>query len=158
MQITVAATENCPAPIETVFATLVNPERFPPMFRGFGPVAGIKRIELGQHLAAGAERRVFLDDGAMLTETVTALSAPKHHGYVLRGFVAPMSWLVRQGEADWQLNSTEHGTRVTWNYRFTLTSPLAAPVAFPLLRWFMATAMRRCLKALARSTRPGPEA
>ena len=38
-----------------------------------------------------------------------------------------------------------------WTYRFVLTSALAWPLAFPVLRVFMQGAMQRCLREFART-------
>jgi len=40
---------------------------------------------------------------------------------------------------------------VIWRYRFELATPLAWPLAAPLLTIFMQGAMRRCLAAMAQA-------
>lgn len=149
MQVVVTAARRCPAPIASVFACAVDPARLPAMFRGFWPVAGITRIDHEVAPAIGARRRITLSDGSSLQETVTAWDVPARHAYRLTGFRPPMSWLVREGNADWRFGSQGNDTDVTWSYVFTLTGVLAWPLAKPLLAWCMGTAMRRCLDALA---------
>lgn len=149
MQVVVTAARCCPAPVAAVFACAVDPARFPAMFRGFGPVAGITRIDYADAPAMGARRRVTFTDGSSLQETVTAWDEPVRHAYQLTGFRPPMSWLVREGNADWRFRAQGSDADVTWSYVFTLSGVLAWPFAKPLLAWCMGTAMRRCLDALA---------
>jgi len=61
----------------------------------------------------------------------------------------PLAWLAREGRADWRFAAVDAGTAVAWRYDFELTSPLAWPVAAPVLVGFMRTAMTRCLAAMA---------
>ncbi len=138
-------------PPADVFALVLDPQRFPAMFRGFGPIPSIRRIELLQAPAVGATRRLENSDGSTPVERITALDPPRHHAYTLSGLAPPFSWLVRCGHADWRLQAVDRGTDVTWEYRFELTSALAWPLAAPVLNWLMATAMRRCLAAMAAS-------
>jgi uncharacterized protein YndB with AHSA1/START domain len=137
-----------PAPAAAVYALITDGARFP--FPGFGPIAAIREVRLDAPLAVGSTRRVHNADGTVLTERVTALDPPHHHAYELTGFVAPFSWLVTRGDAEWSLTDTEAGTSVSWHYDFTLTSPLAWPLCAPLLNFFMHGAMERCLSAMAR--------
>jgi hypothetical protein len=62
---------------------------------------------------------------------------------------APLAWLAREGRADWRFTKVDKGTAVAWRYDFELTSPLAWPIAAPVLSGFMRTAMTRCLAAMA---------
>ena len=137
------------AATEVVFALAVDAERFPTLFRGFGPIPALRRISLHGPLAVGVRRDVEGEDGVVMLETVTALEPGRRHGYTLSRLRPPLSWLVRVGHADWTFAPRDGGTDVTWRYRFELTSPLAWPVAAPLLHVFMRGAMQRCLQAMA---------
>lgn len=137
------------APPDAVFALALDPVRFPATFRGFGPIPAIRAISLHAPPAVGSTRELDNSDGSRPLERITALDAGKRHAYVLSGLRAPFSWLVREGHADWSFAPNGVGTDVTWRYRFVLTSPLAWPLAAPLLHAFFATAMRRCLAAMA---------
>ena len=136
---------------EAVFALSIDPERFPPTFVGFGPVPPLRRIVLHAPPAVGSTRDVEGADGAFMLERITAFDPPHHHAYVLSRLKAPLRWLAREGHADWRITPREGGTHVRWTYRFMLTSPLAWPLAFPILRVFMQGAMRRCLREFART-------
>lgn len=138
-------------PVRTVFAMTVDPIRFPDFFTGYGPIAGIESVELDAPLRPGSIRRVHGKDGSALREKVTVLDPPLRHAYVLTGFGTPFSWLVKQGEADWTAAASGKGTQLRWDYRFTLSSPLALPVAWPMLKWCMTGAMRRCLANMAQA-------
>lgn len=136
-------------PLHDAFAMTVDPNRFPDFFTGYGPIAGIDSVELDGPLQAGSVRRVRSKDGSELIENVTLLDPPLRHAYLLTGFAAPFSWLVQKGEADWTATASGAGTQLRWDYHFTLASPLALPVAWPMLKWCMTGAMQRCLDNMA---------
>lgn len=149
MHIDLQATAQLAATPDAAFALAVDAERFPSLFRGFGPIPALRRITLHGPLAVGVTRDVEGADGARMLETVTALEPGRRHAYTLGRLRPPLSWLVRVGHADWTFVAHDGGTAVTWRYRFELASPLAWPIAAPLLRVFMQGAMRRCLHAMA---------
>ncbi|OGT59686.1 MAG: hypothetical protein A3E01_04280 [Gammaproteobacteria bacterium RIFCSPHIGHO2_12_FULL_63_22] len=137
------------APLRPAFAMTVDPVRFPEFFTGYGPIAGIESVIVDAPLRPGSIRRVLSKDGSQLSEAVTVLDPPLRHAYVLTGFGRPFSWLVRRGEADWTATASGDGTRLRWDYHFTLASPFAWPLAWPLLKICMTGAMRRCLANMA---------
>ncbi|UXI67244.1 SRPBCC family protein [Tahibacter amnicola] len=134
---------------DPIFALSVDAGRFPQCFAGFGPIPAIRAIQLHGSLAAGTTRTIDNSDGSSLTETITQVTPPHEHHYTLQGFRPPFSWLVRKAQAQWCIDGSADHSAVTWRYRFELTSPLAFPIAAPLLRVFMAGAMRRCLQRMA---------
>lgn len=138
---------------ERAFARCVDSERFADWFRGYGPIAGIGRVESDGPPRLGGRRTVYNADGSVLHECITELTAPLRHAYTLEGFVPPFSWLVRRGEAWWSITPALGGAHVRWRYRFTLTSPLVWPLAKPLLAGFMTAAMARCLHNMALESR-----
>lgn len=128
---------------------MTDPASFPGCFAGYGLVPAIVSIRLNEPLAEGVIRHIYNADGSELNEKVTLLDKPNRHCYTLSGFKAPFSWLVRQGESDWQLRKQEGGTHVRWTYNFTLIIFLLYPMCFILLKFFMQGAMRRCLKNMS---------
>lgn len=132
----------------SIFGLCTDPQRFPQVFRGYGPIPAIREIVLLAPLAVGSEREIRNSDGSVLRERVTALLPPLHHAYTLSGFRAPFAWLVRSGAADWQLQPLQDGTLLTWTYRFETTSSITRPLAAVLLRRCMQPAMQRCLHAM----------
>ena len=138
------------APPDAVFALAVDAERFPALFAGFGPIPGLRRITLHGPLAIGATRDVEDLGGVVMCERVDALEPSRRHAYTLSGLQPPLSWLVREGRADWTFAPAGAGTQVVWTYAFELTAALAWPLAAPLLRVYMRGAMQRCLDAMAR--------
>ena len=108
-------------------------------------------LRLHAPLAVGSTRSVHNADGTVLSERVTVLDPPVRHAYVLSGFRPPFSWLVTQGEANWTFAGHEFGSRVRWDYEFELTRRWLWPVAALVLKLFMARAMHRCLKNMARA-------
>lgn len=151
MRINVSAERSLPCTPDVAFELATNPDKFPAFFTGFGPVSGISGIRLHSELAKGSQRRVHMVDGSVLTERVTEHDPPVRHGYTLTGFRPPMAWLVTQGEAMWTFAGHEFGSRVRWDYEFTLARRWLAPVAAIALHLFMRRAMHRCLKNMKRA-------
>ena len=143
---------------EPIFELMVDAGSFPRCFTGFGLIPAIRSIRLTEPLAVGVIRHIYNADNSVLTEKVTVLDRPKRHSYMLSGFTAPFSWLVRLGESDWQLSKQTAGTQVRWTYEFTLTSFLLYPVCFLLLKIFMQQAMQRCLRNMDIQCRANPDA
>jgi hypothetical protein len=140
-----------PAPPPAAYGLSLDADRFPALFSGFGPIPRLRAIRLHAPPAVGSTREVEDANGVVMLERITVLDPPQRHAYTLGGFVAPLSWLAREAHADWRFTAHDGGTDVVWHYRFELTSPLAWPLAFPILRVFMQGAMRRCLAAMAAS-------
>lgn len=154
MQVHLSAEQHYADAPTGVFARSLDPLRFVAAFRGAGPIPALTKIELLGEPALGAERAVHSSDGAVLHERITAFEPGVRHAYELSGLRPPLAWLVRRGEADWRFEPMrDGGTQVRWDYVFTLTTPLAWPLAAPLLKLFMQRAMRDCLQALAAGER-----
>lgn len=134
---------------QAAFDLIVDSQRFPGTFVGYGLIPSIRAIVLETPLAIGSIRRIHNSDGSVLTEHITVLDAPTRHAYVLSGFRAPFAWLVNKGEADWLVSAADSGCNVRWSYTFTLTSGWIYPLATLLLRVFMQRAMQRCLDNMA---------
>ena len=149
MQIECHAEKIFPSDAPAVFDLIVDSQRFPGTFVGYGLIPSIRAIVLETPLAVGAIRRIHNSDGSVLTEHVTVLDAPTRHAYVLSGFRAPLAWLVNKGEADWLVSTAESVCMVRWSYTFTLTSRWIYPLATLLLQFFMQRAMQRCLDNMA---------
>ena len=133
----------------SIFDLMTDPSSFPGCFTGYGLIPAIVSIGLNEPLAVGVIRHIYDADGSVLNEKVTLLDKPNRHCYTLSGFKSPFSWLVRQGESDWQLSRQERGTHVRWTYKFTLTTFLLYPICFILLKFFMQGAMQRCLENMS---------
>lgn len=149
MAVFLSVARDLPCPASAAFALATDAERFPGFFTGFGPIPALRRITLHGPLGVGSTRRVDSSDGSALTERIVAHAPSQHHAYVLSGLRPPLGLLVREGRAEWHFVPRADSTRVTWTYRFELTTLLAWPLAAPLLHVFMRGAMRRCLEAMA---------
>jgi uncharacterized protein YndB with AHSA1/START domain len=149
MAVHLSAARRIDAPIDAVFALSVDPQRFPAMFAGMGPIPALTSIAPDAPSAVGSTRQLTSADGSRLTERIVAWQPPHLHRYVLAGFGAPLAWLVRAGTAQWRLTSQDGATAVHWTYDFELSTPLAWPLAAPVLKVFMQGAMRRCLERMA---------
>ena len=85
----------------------------------------------------GARREIKLTDGAVLTEEILEHDVPTRHRYKwTSGLKPPFAWLVRSGEGTWTFSEVAEGTRIDWSYVFELRSPLAYPIAVPIIALF----------------------
>lgn len=146
-----------PAPAEAVFALALDTERFPALFRGCGPVPGLRRVVLNSVAGIGATRTVESSDGSRLVETITFLEPPHRHAYTLSGIRAPLAWLVSAGHANWTFSPSDEGTQVCWCYDWVPAAALIQPVAWLVLKLFMRRAMAHCLAAMAAELQPRQE-
>ena len=148
MQVTTRAILEMNAPPEVVFdAAAMDYAGFAGVFPGYGLIPRIDQItlEAGDELREGSVRLIHNGDGSVLRERVDVLKRPEAHAYNLHGFVFPFSLLVREAVGAWSFHARGTGTHVVWNYQFVLTSPLAWPLAAPIIKIFFRGAMARCL-------------
>ena len=137
--ISTSASVLVPRPREEVFAVATDSSNAPRTLRSRGPFAGITEVEMheGQVLATGARRRIHMTDGTALEEVILAYEPPSRHSYRWEGGAKfPFSLLVRSGTGNWEFSDVEGGTQIVWSYTFGLTSPLAYPFAWPIVRLF----------------------
>ncbi|MBI3070611.1 MAG: SRPBCC family protein [Deltaproteobacteria bacterium] len=151
MDVTAAASIEIGKPIETVFDYAVTSENIPRIFVGYGPIPAVVSATVRGDgiLREGATRTIENSDGSVIDEAITALVRPTRQAYRLPGgFKKPFSFIVRSAEGNWVFSQTSTGTRVDWSFRFELTSPIARPFGWLLMRLFFQKAMERCLARL----------
>jgi hypothetical protein len=141
-----------PGPREAVFERAFNRTEMPKLLRGWGPVPGVERVELlddGDY-AVGKIRRIHNTDGSSLDEEILAYAPPSAHEYRLFGdFRGLAKLLVREGFGEWRFIALDDSrTDVHWKYEFTLTSPLAWPLALPMMKVAFANMQRGTLRRL----------
>jgi hypothetical protein len=152
MQITTQASVTVAAPVQQAFALATDSPSFPQYFKGYGPIPAVLKVEWqpGARPVPGALRNVHNSDGSVIVEQLLELTAPERHRYrLLGGFKPPFAWMVAFAEGDWRFTPVDGGTRIDWHYSFTLRSPVAWPVVFPVVRLFFGRAMQDCLDAMA---------
>lgn len=144
------------APRERAFDISVDPERMPQLFRGFGPIPGMKKLEVDGEHATGATRRIHNEDGSIIEELVVEITRPKTHRYrIVSGLEPPFSKLVSGGEGHWSFEHIDRGTRVTWRFAFELSTRAALPIALPIVKGFFRKAQANCLKELKQAAERG---
>jgi Polyketide cyclase / dehydrase and lipid transport len=125
---------------DEVFGRAIDSSRFPAMYLAFGPIPAIVRVdELGSGPALGSRRSVNMSDGSVIEEELVVFERPTRYGYRwLTRPKPPFGWLIAGAVADWTFTGADGGsrTRVDWVYTFTLTSPLAAPLALIVMAIF----------------------
>ena len=87
---------------EAVYALSLDPQRFPALFAGFGPIPGLRKITLNGPPVVGATRDLEDNSGLVLKERIDALEPGRHHAYTLSGLHPPLAWPARAGHADWR--------------------------------------------------------
>ena len=144
MRLHARAEIHVPRPPATVFDFAVACETFPRVLHPLGPIPGIAKAEMIDAPAprTGARRRITMTDKSVIDEELVAFERPVRHRYRwLDPPASAFSWLVRSGEADWSFEPAGDGTKIVWTYVFELTSPLAYPLAAPVVllfrRWML---------------------
>ncbi|HLT35480.1 MAG TPA: SRPBCC family protein [Enhygromyxa sp.] len=135
-----------------VFERAFSLAEMPKLLRGWGPVPGVERAELldAGGYAVGKIRRIHNTDGSSLDEEILVHEPPSAHSYRLYGdFRGLAKLLVSEGRGDWRFVALDDArTEVSWRYQFTLTSPLAWPLALPMMKVAFANMQRGTLKLL----------
>ena len=150
MDISTSASVLVPRLREEVFAVATDSTNASQTLRPRGPFAGITNVELyeGHTLAKGTKRRVTMTDGTVLDEVILDYEPPVRHRYGWTGGAKfPFSLLVRSGTGSWDFTEEEGGTRIVWTYTFGLTSPLAYPLAIPII-WLFKGWLQQGLEAV----------
>lgn len=139
MNVTSSVSITIPRARETVFELATKDETYERALLPYGPVAGVAESKVleGRALQQGARREIKLTDGSVLTEEILEHDVPTRHRYKwTSGLKPPFAWLVRSGEGTWTFSEVAEGTRVDWGYVFELPSPLAYPIAVPIVGLF----------------------
>jgi len=141
MNISTSASIVVPKPLQEVFDFCCRNETYERHLRPRLPVAGVERSEFfdGHTLKSGDHRRITLTDGSVLDEEILDYAPPTLHRYRwAKGLKGPFALLVRSGTGTWTFTDVNGGTRIDWGYAFELKSPLAYPVALPVMPLFRA--------------------
>ena len=156
MKIHTLAMAEFPVPREKLFAFASSPEVLTRVLQAEGIIPGVERIWIvgGGETKKGTLRRVILTDKTPLDEEVVDFEEPRKHHYRVKGYRGIFASLVKYGEAQWIFSPIDVGTRIVWRYEYELTSPLALPIALPIVKVafqrFMQAALTR-LQAEAKS-------
>lgn len=136
---------------EEVFAQATAPGTLPRIFRGKGPIPGVKAVELvggGDVIKAGSVRHLQMTDGSVLDENFVEFERPSAFAYQMTGLRPPLSLLVSAAGGRWVYTGDDKSTRITWTYTCVPRNLLIAPVTALLIKVFMNAAMGACLQQL----------
>jgi len=129
---------------DAVYEAVADPERFPELFEGFGPVPGIRAIEQ----RADGGRHVLLRDGSTIDERFTVTEPGRRLVYEASGFAAPLGWWCGRAEGEWRFEPRGAGTEVTWQYRFRVAGLFRRLAVRLLVAPFFQLAMARAVQKL----------
>lgn len=92
---------------------------------------------------------VTLSDGSTAQERLTGYIFASYFSYTVSSFTGALRFLARSAEGEWWFNQTsEHTTRITWQYRFYAKSMLTMPLVWMinklLWRGYMNKAIALC--------------
>lgn len=158
MQIHAQAVVEVPRPSTEVFDYTVAGENFATIMGARGLIPGVVSVTLidATVVTKGVRRRVALSDNSYVIEEVLDMTRPSRQAYRWDSKLKfPLSLLVAGAEAEWLYTPTPSGgTRIEWNYDFTLTTPLVYPLATIMVSQFrawmahsLATVQREMLRA-----------
>lgn len=109
----------------------------------------------GETTTANTVRLSHCRDGSVLEEHLRAFEPPRTMRYqIVGGLRPPISWLVRTAAGNWTFQPENERTTVCWQFRFTLTTPFAYPMARSAAFQFQ-RAKRLCLDKLQTALRDG---
>jgi hypothetical protein len=154
MKVETRASVTVPVAREQAFALATDMANFHRYFKGSGPIPSVRKVvwHPGAQPVPGAKRDVHNSDGSVIVEELLELTVPARHRYrLVSGFKPPFSWLVEFAEGDWRFTPETTGTRIDWHYVFQLRSPLALPVALPIVKIFFRRAMQDCLESMRKA-------
>jgi hypothetical protein len=137
-----------PTTPEQAFA-VIAPIDLPEIFRGFGPLPAVVRVEgqSGPWAAAGAVRHPQFADGGSAVETLVSYDAPRFFAYTIHGFTNALRWLTSGVRGEWWFREQEDGTTlVRWSYGFTPRSAWARPLLWLVVRLLWAGYMRAAIE------------
>ena len=111
---------------ETIVVPL--PDIFGHRHLAMPPVVRVEGQDGAWGRTLGQTRTIRTSDRGALRETLTELDRPHRFGYRIDRVRGPMRPLVRHLDGAWAFEPDGAGTRITWSWEITPTSPLTAPV------------------------------
>ncbi len=108
-------------PIRAAFDVACAPD-FIRVFRRVGPVPGVQAVE-GESLpwaSVGQQRRLLLEDGTSVAESLLSFDPPNSYRYKISGFEGLAGSLIKEALGEWRFTSANGGEcSVQWVYRFS---------------------------------------
>jgi hypothetical protein len=137
MQLFIRTNIEIAASREAVFDLVSDSRNFARLFRAFGPIPGVERVELLPNSEGALEHRyVHMSDSSRIEERVLVVERPRLYRYCwLSRPKPPLHLLVRSAETEWRFEPAGAGTRLLWTYEFE-TSLLAYPATFLFSKLF----------------------
>lgn len=157
MQIAIERTVHFTASPERTFATITATDNMQ-SFVGYGPIPGILEVRLEGELGVGGQLHVKNTDGSTHREQIEVFEPARCYQLRIGHFDSPMRLLTSHAIERLEFFSEGDGCRVERTFRFSLTSPLASPLALPLVRVFFARALDRNHERLRALIEGRPEA
>lgn len=142
---------SAPTPVDRLFDTVVAEDVLPKVLHRWGPIPGVSGT---QHLTGpwdtpGSSRTVLLEDGSSARETVLAWDRPQKFSYRVDHFTSALAPLVDHAIGSWRFETTQHGSRLTWTYKFVARTTLAGAPLQIFVRTAWARYMSQCADACA---------
>jgi hypothetical protein len=150
MTIHVAESRTVPLALEATYdgtIAVALPDIFGHRHLAIPPVVRVEDQDGEWGREVGQTRTIRTSDGGALHETLTGLDRPRRFGYRIDRVRGPMRPLVRHLDGAWTFEPDGTGTRVTWSWELTPTSPVTAPLVRLVGRMWHVYA-RRSLAAL----------
>jgi hypothetical protein len=146
--IRVAESRTVAVPLEAAYdETIVVPlpDIFGHRHLALPPVVRVDGQDGAWGRSLGQTRTIRTSDRGALRETLTELDRPHGFGYRIDRVRGPMRPLVRHLDGAWAFEPDGAGTRITWSWDITPTSPLTSPVVALVGRMWHGYARRALL-------------
>ena len=134
---------------DEVFNFVTDIDIMPKVFKGFGPIPGIKLVKnvSGDGIGPGSRREVHNFDGSIVTELVEESRQGELYRYrLISGLRFPFNLMVSEGLGNWSFKKTATGVEITWEFSFIYKFKALAPITFLLVKVFFNKAQKLCLK------------
>lgn len=119
-----------------------------------GPLGGFASYELitGDWTQEGSSRRISLDDGSKMTETIKTIEQPSYFDYQLDDYATPMlRRLFKRAVGQFWFTAMRDGsTQVVWRYSFQPAGPLVTPAVWLFVNTIYRSYMRNAVGNMKR--------
>ena len=116
--LSLSASRDIPAPVETVFDVAIALP-LPTLFaRRYAAIPAIKDVrgQEGEWGPVGKTRTIVLSDGGSMQERQTSYQRPEQFGYRTEQFTGALSPIAAHIDGRWTFEPIGTGTRVTWSW------------------------------------------
>ncbi len=143
-----------PQDIQTTYNWVVHPDTPIALVNRWGPLAGFDAYEMveGDWTHPGSSRRITLDDGSHMTETIKTKDEPTYFDYELTDYSLPaLRAVLKRSFGQWWFTTREDGgTHVVWTYSLEPRNVFAIPLVWLFVKTFYRAYVKAAMRDMDR--------